>query len=62
MTEKFDLSEKIDREIDREPHILVKDVKEFIGRLKESFHNDTDLGWDKIVFIIDKLAGEKLTK
>jgi len=69
---EFNLSEKVGGFITEtelgygeDGHLLtVKDVKEFIKRLKEKLSfmmNNSDYDEDSIMYVIDKLAGEKLT-
>ena len=58
----FNLSKKI-VESDAEDYIDVKDVKEFIKRLKESLLKDLEIPYDSSDYlcdVIDKLAGDEL--
>ncbi|KKL87846.1 hypothetical protein LCGC14_1930690 [marine sediment metagenome] len=56
MKEEFNLSEKI---IDEGYYIPIKDVKEFIKKLKEKYENYTNTQY--LHDCIDKLAGKDLT-
>jgi len=64
MKKEFKLSDKIgwSGPMDWEPIIRIKDIKEFIKRLKEDLMNDIDLKKHKTIIEvkIDKLVGEDL--
>ena len=67
MEKEFNLSEKIDNlPMPYQTVINVKDVKEFIKRLKENFKKNQYLCFNSIMEEeidkeIDKLSGDKLT-